>query len=319
MKLRSLSIFVFLFTAFGLNFGSYADFPKAIYGEDNRYEVFNYDDARFQEISKSVAGIVSKYKLHNLDEETVTYFSPTIKSKNNLCSDQRFLEQKSLAHCTTFLISPKLMATAGHCMKSQFYCDNTKVVFDFTDSSKPLSKKNIYQCKKIVQQELKETKTKLLDYSIFELDRPVTGRTPLKFRSWGRVLPYTPLVVIGHPSGLPLKIADGANVKPIHLKEFFSPFSSILARRYYFYANLDTFSGNSGSPVFNRYTKKVEGILVQGAKDYQIRNGDENWCREVTKFSNSTFVSSEKVFRITKIKGLKKLIKADYKSLKEKI
>ena len=210
------------------------------------------------------------------------------------------------------------MVTAGHCMRSQHACDTSKIVFHFTDSNKPLSKKNIYQCKKIIQQELKETKTTLLDYAVIELDRPVRSARPLKLRKWGRVLPYTPLVVIGHPSGLPLKIADGANVKPLNWKEFFMPFSSILGRRYYFYANLDTFSGNSGSPVFNRYSKKVEGILVQGAQDYQFR-GNGEWCQEVTKFSNSTFTSSEKVFRITKIKGLKKLIKNDYKSLKESL
>ena len=46
----------------------------------------------------------------------------------------------------------------------------------------------------------------------------------------------TPLVVIGHPSGLPTKIADGAWVRNNESE-------------YYFVTNLDTFGGNSGSAV----------------------------------------------------------------------
>ncbi|HAU89128.1 MAG TPA: serine protease, partial [Elusimicrobia bacterium] len=36
----------------------------------------------------------------------------------------------------------------------------------------------------------------------------------------------------------------------------------------YFVADLDTFGGNSGSPVFNTRTKKIEGILVRGDEDF---------------------------------------------------
>ena len=38
----------------------------------------------------------------------------------------------------------------------------------------------------------------------------------------------------------------------------------------YFSANLDTYGGNSGSPVFNATDGTVEGILVRGNQDFVI-------------------------------------------------
>lgn len=55
--------------------------------------------------------------------------------------------------------------------------------------------------------------------------------------------------------GLPLKIAGFATVRD---------FSKVG----YFVADLDTFGGNSGSPVFSVKTKKIEGILVRGDEDF---------------------------------------------------
>ena len=42
----------------------------------------------------------------------------------------------------------------------------------------------------------------------------------------------------------------------------------IISNLYYFTANLDTYRGNSGSPVFNAITHKVEGVLVRGEQDF---------------------------------------------------
>ena len=72
---------------------------------------------------------------------------------------------------------------------------------------------------------------------------------------------------MGHPSGLPMKIAGGSKVHALE--------------KHYFVANLDTFTGNSGSPVLNEKTGLVEGILVRGGKDY-IFDFDEG-CYYVNK------------------------------------
>jgi hypothetical protein len=66
--------------------------------------------------------------------------------------------------------------------------------------------------------------------------------------------------VVGHPSGLPVTIAGGATVQ--------------LHRQTFFQADLDTYQGNSGSPVFNGDRLRagelfVEGILVRGEVDFE--------------------------------------------------
>jgi V8-like Glu-specific endopeptidase len=76
------------------------------------------------------------------------------------------------------------------------------------------------------------------------------------------------VLVIGHPTGLPTKLADGAVIRS--LKET------------YFIANLDTYGGNSGSAVFDANSGLVEGILVRGEQDY-VRSSSgclaSNVCR----------------------------------------
>jgi hypothetical protein len=59
---------------------------------------------------------------------------------------------------------------------------------------------------------------------------------------------------------LPTKFADGAAVRNNQPDAFFV-------------ANLDTYGGNSGSPVFNSDTHEVEGILVRGDADF-VQHGN---------------------------------------------
>ena len=75
---------------------------------------------------------------------------------------------------------------------------------------------------------------------------------------------------MGHPSGLPLKVTAGATVRS-HKRDFYV-------------ANLDSFEGNSGSPVFNE-NYEVAGILVRGEVDfshlgscYVSHHCEENRC-----------------------------------------
>jgi len=92
-----------------------------------------------------------------------------------------------------------------------------------------------------------------------QLERDVVGRTPAKVRSSGKIKDKQTLFVIGHPCGLPQKYAPGAKVRDN------TPAP-------YFVANLDTYGGNSGSPVFAAPSATVEGILVRGENDF-VTNG----------------------------------------------
>ena len=98
----------------------------------------------------------------------------------------------------------------------------------------------------------------------------------------------TELVVIGHPTGLPTKIAGGAWVRQN-------------TNNVYFQSNLDTFGGNSGSAVFDAETGTVEGILVRGETDYVYDSS--RGCRVPKQCSNEG-CRGEDVTRITNIKEL---------------
>lgn len=232
----------------------------AIYGTDNRVDVFKSNSASFRELAKSTAGMFSNSAARRI------LFAANIKLKGpsladrGICTSERFSRQMTGANCSGFLVSPTTLVTAGHCVKDMSDCNDNKWVFDYKVESEnqfevSVSKDSVYKCKSIINQKL----TKTNDFALIELDRPVTGRQPLKIRQEGSPSVGDELVVIGHPSGLPTKIADGATVRALK-GEFFE-------------ANLDTFGGNSGSAVFNVKTEEVEGILVRGESDYKRKVG----------------------------------------------
>lgn len=288
-----------------------------IYGTDDRYEVDDYPSNSFKEMAKSVAGMVkSRHLSDDIGDPTLMNFvKRTAEDKFELCEEEPFAKQYTLPICSGFLIAPDTLVTAGHCIEDQSDCDNFKWVFEYKKGATKIKKENVFSCKKIHERVLSESRFKLKDYAVIQLDRPATGRTPLKFRRNKKARVGTKLVVIGHPSGLPMKITDNGKIQRLNKTEIKRPISSLFKRRYYFNANLDTYSGNSGSPVFNRKTKLVEGILVQGGDDY-VRNIDM-FCNESNRLSDSRWVSEESVFRITKVPFIKDIQNKYLKSLKK--
>lgn len=276
-----------------------------IYGEDDRYEVDQYPNADFRDKASAVAMRVSNRRLSEdrLDSSLINF--PHRKLKNaipNLCASERFTDQLSVGDCSGFLVAPNLLVTAGHCMNSDAECSGHKWVFDYKEGTTQFKKRDVYSCKKIISQKYTYTDQEVSDYAVIELDRVVSDRTPLTRRKFGRVGLHTKLVVIGHPLGLPMKISDGAKVSRMNELERERKFHSWRMRANYFTANLDSYGGNSGSPVFNQKTGKVEGILIQGADDF-IYN-QELGCTQSLRLSNSHLNTYEKVMRINKIPGL---------------
>ena len=228
---------------------------KVIYGEDHRRDVFEERDPVLRELARSTAAKLPNLLIRLVGRE---YFLRTVSLVDRgMCADERFAHQTTVAYCSGFLIAPDLLLTAGHCVKNKQDCDGSKWAFDYrvadgTQSKLTLPKTSVYSCKRIVAQKFENAPG--ADYALIQLDRRVRDRAPLRVNSGDLPALGEAVFTIGHPAGLPTKIADGAQVRA-HLSQGFT-------------ANLDTFAGNSGSPVFNARTLEVEGILIRGEVDW---------------------------------------------------
>ncbi len=268
------------------------DRSRVVYGVDDRVEVFeaNY---RMRELAKSTAGMIFSSKL--IKTKNGSILPPfTLNEVAGVCSSERFESQPIPFVCTGFLVGPDLLVTAGHCVSNKERCSSVSWVFDFkvdpNSKQAPImvNKNNIYKCKEVIDAEYEG----FIDYSLIKLDRPVKGRKPLITRTNGKIKMGTDLAVIGHPTGLPTKVVEGAKVVENKFHEFFQ-------------SNLDTFGGNSGSPVFDSSSGTVEGILVRGAKDYEMSDEGCDVVHKTTQNITDFGKYGEGVSRITEIKTLK--------------
>lgn len=260
--------------------------PKVIYGDDDRIDV---PDSTNEMLNKLAASTAAMIKGSDIGADG-SLPAETLGESFNLCPGEKFAEQINPAVCSGFLVRSDVLVTAGHCIRTEADCENYKWAFGFYNGVDKLDPSNVYSCSKILKTVVNsKTSGNGADFAVIKLDRKVSGRKPLAFRQSGQASKGAPLVVIGHPSGLPTKIAGGANVRSLESG--------------YFVANLDTFGGNSGSAVFNASSGEVEGILVRGELDYVSDVVDGKVCKRVNKCANDG-CDGEDVTKITVVEGI---------------
>lgn len=247
---------------------------KSIYGEDDRLDQFQMS-AQMKTLTNSVVSLWesasvtaegSGFKLN-----TIKYGDRDFGGGRKLCPAEKYREQAIGAFCSGSLVGEDLVLTAGHCVTSEAKCADTKLVFGFAvnkegaEALTTVPAANVYSCSRIVKRFLAgepgsdnpEGQRLGPDYALIKLDRKVSGRAPLAVNRGAGLRTGDGLFVIGHPVGLPVKLAGDAKVRDF-------------SRIGYFVADLDTFGGNSGSPVFNLAGNKIEGILVRGDNDFKL-------------------------------------------------
>ncbi|HDP33865.1 MAG TPA: serine protease, partial [Candidatus Hydrogenedentes bacterium] len=237
---------------------------KVIYGADDRIDVYEETDADRLAWAAATCAVVYASDLTATAEDmyALSVYAYMVSGKPP-CDGEPFADQPTAAFCTAFMVGDNLVATAGHCV-SAYDLPDVRFLFGFemTDPATPIlyfHKDQIYTGEEI----LSRVGIGDDDHAVVRLDRTIVapGARALPLRRTGSVDVGENVGVIGHPYGLPKKIAFGEATAVRS-----NPSAS------YFVANLDTYGGNSGSPVFNAHTGLVEGILVRGATDFVIES-----------------------------------------------
>lgn len=264
------------------------DKQKLIYGVDDRKDLYAVSDKAILQDADSVVALIDKQQITDNGDGTSTISGTKFAVFQKLCVDEPFREQICAGFCSGFLVAEDVIATAGHCVTNSSPLENTRFVFGFkmlspTTVQNIIPNTEIYIGVEVLGRQYSPTGT---DWALIRLERRVPNHSVVRIRKVGKVSSDQTLHVIGHPVGLPAKFADGAVVRQNSDPD-------------YFVANLDTYGGNSGSPVFNSDDHTVEGILVRGATDF-VSVGTCN----VTNVCPTSGCSGESVTRTTEFSGL---------------
>lgn len=223
-----------------------------IWNEDTREDVnlADFDG----ELAQATALLLHKHRI-TLDQDG--HFSVPVDPlvlNYPLCQEEKFLDQNILGHCSGVLVAPRVLLTAGHCIKEQKYCDDIYITFGRNQEkaqTKRFSEKDLYTCKHI----LKTVSTPSNDYALIELDREVTQAKPVKIGRSNALTVNDSVLSFSYPLGLPLKKDRGEIIRNDPMDHFIR-------------VKVDTFSGSSGSPLFNSQ-KELVGILSTGSEDFE--------------------------------------------------
>lgn len=230
-----------------------------IYGKNSLQDII-YTPAPIAELSKSVAVLVNSF---NLKKDYS--FSSRVLLDSLVCEEESFTTQPVTSTCTGFLISDRHIMTASHCLNGLANLrTSAKWVFDYKyenseDETLTFSDENVYTSMKT----LGSSYINNLDYTIIELDRPVSGgRKPLNLNPRPEGLSTHYVFAISSPRGLPLKYSEG-QIRSVEQNHFIT--------------NIDLMRGSSGAPVFND-RHEVIGIVASGDYDYETQ--EEPFCNK---------------------------------------
>ena len=262
------------------------DDSKAIFGEDDRIDVYQETDPQKLQWVASTCGLVSDTDLIENSDGTFGLLVNSWEGYFGIppCVGMPFRNQPLAAFCSGFMVGPDLLATAGHCVDFSGLAE-TRFLFGFVmlDEVAPVltfSSDQIYTGIDLVAWKLEGAD----DYGVIRTDKAITANkaTAFELRSEGVIEEGELVGMIGHPSGLPMKItfSDTSVVTDNSPEEYFS-------------AVIDVFGGNSGSPVINAETGICEGIaarapypefiLVGDCVDVVVRPDDGSWDMHVSK------------------------------------
>lgn len=270
-----------------------------IYGVDSRREVFDANvSTAHRQAARATAVAIDPSSILDISSVGVTVTNVTHEQRMRttlggpLCASERFRTQPAPGYCSAFLIAPDLLATAGHCVNRDVPWFRARFLFGFTYDAatdttvRSVPRADVYEARAVVGHRFnfgEGTGTGLNtemweDWAIVQLDRPVTGRTPLVLRS-APVIKGEGVAAIGHPSGIPTKVTRGAVVDA--------------TKASWVNTDIDVYKGNSGSAVVDA-TGAAVGIAIRGSGGDSYRKTAEGCyvSRHCDAVSGSTCIGN---------------------------
>ena len=228
------------------------------YGNDDRMQILDAGDPRVLGWARSTAIIVNRHLLQSAGTGRIAASAPTLGDRHGLCSGERFADEPVFGFCSSYLVAPDLVATAGHCFK-QTLCDDMSFVFDFyrggaSEELGAIPAGNVFHCSEVVARQWDG----VLDYALVRLDRPVPGRTPFALQSSAPHVGAR-VALIGYPSGILAKVDLAGKVVRVEGGRIRT--------------SVDSFPGHSGGVMIDLATGKAFGVHVEGSTPSYAGNG----------------------------------------------
>ncbi len=232
---------------------------KVIYGTDDRKDVYEVHNKKYLKAAQSVVALFKSSQIKDLGNGKSKLSLENFGEANNLCPGEKFRNQPIGAFCSGFLVAPQIICTAGHCAHEKDVKD-IRFVFGFKminakKATTTINNSDIYAGISLIGRKQVDDGP---DWALVKIDRPVKGHPIVKIRRSGKIKDDASLYIIGHPCGLPMKVAPNAVVRDNTKPD-------------YCVCTTDSYGGNSGSPVFaeGETDPFVEGILVRGETDFK--------------------------------------------------
>jgi len=280
--MKNLILILALLTVTKYTFG-------AVFGLDDRIDTRNVKNEIIKNAAKSSAALILK-KRSSRNGDIFNFSSFKLSDENiaNFCSESNFSHEQLIANCSSVLVGEDLVATAAHCLEKSLNmgCDDYLIVFDYisrvsNQESFSSHKDSVYSCKEVLYYDFDTSFSTGEDIALIRLDRKVSNRKPVKI-VLEKVKKDTKIFMVGHPLGISQKISMDGYVLGIESDSSFDH-------------NLDSFSVNSGSPIFDWKTGDLVGINVRGPAPNWVETendcndwhyGDENILAHQANFIN---------------------------------
>lgn len=264
---------------------------NVIYGQDSRLDI---PTAKLSTPARATGLLFNRRLLQALSNQTWAYKKMSLRQAYPLCESENFRDQVVLGSCSSVLIGPKTVLTAGHCIRSQAQCADALFIFGHTYEESLLGylvSSQIFSCQKLLKFEQK-IGDKGADYSIIEMDREVIGIEPVKIADSQNEKAGDIVANYSYPLGLPLKLDVGKILRNSSQSNFIE-------------VAVDTFGGSSGSGLFNSKNELI-GILSRGSDDFLeediYRVQTFGGCISVNRCSNGSTCLGERFYKASLIK-----------------